>query len=339
MPQGSPKHDAVWVRQLAAELRDQGHPAKRMLAALGIDHRGIEVDGARIPFALHAAFFEAAAQRTGDPCCGLRFGQTRDVRDAGLLGYVGLSSPTILDGLKNLARYRRVFSDASEIDVDRLETHGRVTWWFHGVSGEPARQCIEFAASNLIRAIRSGAGRRVAPMSLTFAHVRDEQTAAFDDYFGCPVAFGAPANTVEFRLSDLALPLSTADNRLLKVLRSCCEDMLARSPVRAPSLVERIERLVADRLTNGEAMLATVAAELGLSPRTLSRRLAEQGTSFHAIVEEIRRELATRYLRQSRLSLTEVAFLLGYGEVSTFNHAFKRWTGSTPAAYRAAGPG
>jgi len=334
---GSPKHDAVWVRQLAAELRRQGYPAKRMLAALGLDQRSLEADGARIPFGLHAAFFEAAARQAGDPCLGLHFGQTRDTRDAGLLGYVGLSSPTVMDGLKNLARYRPVFSDAAEMDIFRLEAQGRLTWWFHGAAGEMARQCVEFAATNLIRAMRAKTGRRVAPVALVFAHPRDEETGAFDDYFGCQVTFGAPENAVEFRLADLALPLSTADSRLLTILRRCCEDVLARSPERPPSLVERVERLVADRLTNGEASMAAIAAELGMSARSLSRRLAGQGTSFHAIVEEIRRELAARYLHERRLSLTEIAFLLGYSEVSTFNHAFRRWTGTTPAAFRARG--
>jgi AraC-like DNA-binding protein len=98
--------------------------------------------------------------------------------------------------------------------------------------------------------------------------------------------------------------------------------------------VERVERLIADRLAHREAKLDTVATELGVSPRSLSRKLADLDTSFNGIVESLRKELARRYLQESNLSVTEIAFLLGYSEVSTFNHAFKRWTGSTPAVSR-----
>ncbi len=92
MPRSSIKHDAVWVRQLAAELKLRGHPVKRLLAQVGLDERSLNADGARIPFAKHAAFFELAAEVTEDGCLGLHFGQTRNTRDAGLIGYVGLGS-------------------------------------------------------------------------------------------------------------------------------------------------------------------------------------------------------------------------------------------------------
>ncbi len=101
MSRPSPKHDAVWARQFAAELKLRGHPAKRLLAQVGLDERSLNADGARISFAKHAAFFELAAEVTGDSCLGLHFGQTRDTRDAGLIGYVGLSSPTLMDAIKN----------------------------------------------------------------------------------------------------------------------------------------------------------------------------------------------------------------------------------------------
>ena len=86
MPNISPSHDAVWVRQLAAELKIKGHPAKNLLAQVGVEARTINAEGARIPFDKYAAFFELAAEATGDDCLGLSFGSTRDVRDVGLLG-------------------------------------------------------------------------------------------------------------------------------------------------------------------------------------------------------------------------------------------------------------
>jgi AraC-like DNA-binding protein len=136
------------------------------------------------------------------------------------------------------------------------------------------------------------------------------------------------------KLSDLNLHLVAADHRLLAVLRRYCEDLLTRHSTPPPQLVEKVERLIADRLAHGEARLDTVATKLGMSPRSLSQKLAELDTSFSGIVKSLRKELALRYLRDSNLRLTEIAFLLGYSEVSTFTHAFKRWTGTTPTAFR-----
>jgi AraC-like DNA-binding protein len=120
----------------------------------------------------------------------------------------------------------------------------------------------------------------------------------------------------------------------LLLLRRYCEEVLSRHAAQAPPLVETVERLIAERLTKGEAGLDAAATELGMSSRSLSRKLAELGTSFNAIVASLRKDLAHRYLQENNLSLTEIAFLLGYTEISTFSHAFRRWTGKSPVAFR-----
>jgi AraC-like DNA-binding protein len=177
-------------------------------------------------------------------------------------------------------------------------------------------------------------GRNLALAGLSFAHPRTKDIEEFERFFGCSVSFGCQENIIEMKLSDLHLQVTTADDRLLSLLRRYCEDVLSRHAAQAPPLVERVERLIADHLAHGEARLDTAATKLGMSSRTMSRKLAELGTSFNGIVGSLRKDLARRYLQESNLSLTEIAFLLGYTEISTFSHAFKRWTGKSPAAYR-----
>ncbi len=227
-----------------------------------------------------------------------------------------------------------VSSDALEIEIDALEERGRLHWWFGGLDSQMSRQFLEFWATNILRAFREMIGRNVAPVSVSFAHPRTEDIKEFERFFGCSVSFGRQENIIEMKLSDLHLQLVAADHRLLAVLRRYCEDVLSRHAAQAPPLVERVERLIADRLAHGEASLDTVATEMGLSPRSLSRKLAELDTSFNGLVGSLRKDLALRYLQESNLSLTEIAFLLGYSEVSTFTHAFKRWTGNTPTVSR-----
>lgn len=335
MADASLRQDAVWARQLIELLRRRGYPAGEILRSVGIEPRRLMRDGARITIADYVAIFERAAEMTGDPCLGLNFGRDRDVRDAGLIAYVGISSATLGDAIHNIARYRRVFSDASEIETGALTDEGRIEWWFRGAGAPAGRQYLEFSASNILHGFRKIAGRNLAPVSVSFAHPRNSHIERFERVLGCPVAFGRPANSMQFEPADLALPLKGSDDRLLAILRAHCEDVLSRHNAPPPGLIERVERLIAGRLSGGEARLEPVARELGMSGRTLARRLAEHGMSFHEIVDELRRNLALAYLRGGDLSMTQIAFLLGYAEVSSFNHAFRRWTGKAPGELRA----
>jgi AraC-like DNA-binding protein len=118
------------------------------------------------------------------------------------------------------------------------------------------------------------------------------------------------------------------------LLRQYCRDILSTQPEPQPLLVERVERVIADQLANGQAKLDVVAAEVGMSSRSLSRRLSEMGTSFNDLIEGLRKQIAHRYLHETDMSCTQIAFVLGYSDVSSFNHAFKRWSGETPTAAR-----
>ena len=325
---------AVWVRQLAEELAKQGYPVTQLLTQAGLSERALQGKDARVAFTKNAAFFELAAEATDNSNLGLEFAQSRDTRDAGLLGFVGLNSPTVKHALKNLSRYRHVMSDALEINVDELYSKGTVRWWRRGLAPARCRQYMEFGTTNLIRGLRAVTGRKVRPVRVTFAHARNARIREFERFFGCPVEFGRRANLIELSQTDLDVPIIDADKRLLDVLRGYCTEVLAKHRKRRPSLIETVERLIVDRLSSDEARIDIVAKELAVSRRTFSRALAKLGTSFHAIVETLRKDLALEYLKQSDLTLKEITFLLGYTDISSFNHAFKRWTGKTPSDVR-----
>ena len=130
------------------------------------------------------------------------------------------------------------------------------------------------------------------------------------------------------------MPLITADSKLHKILQDHCELVLSQHRAPRETLVNRVERLIADRLSMNEATLENIATELGMSARTLSRRLADEGTSFKEIVDGYRRAISLEYLQNGDLGMMQIAFLLGYNEVSSLNHACKRWTGKTPGELR-----
>ena len=164
MPQSTFKHHAAWVWQLAEDLEARGHNAEALLAQVGLTEGAVSADGARIAFDKGAGFFELAAASLGDSCLGLHFGQSRDTRDAGPLGYLTLAAPTLLDGIRNLRRYHRVFSDALQVELEEKERFARLRWWFLGARPDESRQSMEFAATNLLRAFRQATGSTFFPL-------------------------------------------------------------------------------------------------------------------------------------------------------------------------------
>lgn len=329
----SPLHGAVWARQLAQDLTRRGIAAGPLLARSGLKRTILSEEVARAPFDAVAAFFEAAAEATADPLLGLRFGLTRDARDAGLLGYVGLASPDLRSAMTGIARLHRVFSDAVQIDISALG-EGRFAWTFRGDPARPRRQMMEFSVANILAFMRRASGRQLAPTRVVIPGLPGAEPELAARVLGCPVDAAGGWLRIELAPSDLAAPLRSADQRLLPILQAHCREVLDRmTPVR-PSHSERVARLLADGLSQGGAQLEKVAADLGMSPRSLSRRLAEEGTSFARILDRLRCDLARSWLQSGDLDVTQVAFLLGYAEPSSFAHAFRRWTGQSPSELR-----
>ena len=196
------------------------------------------------------------------------------------------------------------------------------------------RQAVEFGMANLVRSLRFVTGVQLRPVQVTFIHSRKHELAKFEGFFGCPVRFGTRQNSVVFSRRQLALPIATADPRLMGILTSYGKEILASRAYKSPDLRHQVEKIIMTLLSRGEAETETVAHELGVSVRTLARRLSELGVSFAQILDELRHVLAVTYLREGSLAPSQVAFLLGYSELSGFIHAFKRWTGVTPGDWR-----
>jgi AraC-like DNA-binding protein len=158
-----------------------------------------------------------------------------------------------------------------------------------------------------------------------------------NSYFGCNVEFGAAADEVVFEKSIAELPVVNADPYLNRVLSAICESAVASRSTNRGSVRTRVENEIAVLLPHGKARVDIVATRLGMSRRTLARHLAEEGTSFLKMLTEIRRELATRYLKDKSLSISQIAWLLGFQDLGAFSHAYKRWYGTAPrnAAARA----
>lgn len=335
MKKPGPLHGAVWVQTLSRHLLELGYGEREVFGRTEFGPEVLDQEKPVAPFDHIAQFFEHASRLTGDDAIGFVRGSRREMRRIGLLCYVGLSAPTIEDFIRNVARYRRVFSDAVEVGTERLASDGMLSWYFVVPTRVRRRQFVEFGASGLIYTMRQAANRDFCPRLVTFRHARKTNIAVFERFFGCRVEFGAPDNAYFFDKADLALPLMTADNNLYQVLNEFCDRVLSEKSRNQPPILVRVERAIADRLASGEANQETVARALGMSARTLARRLADEETTFFRTLEGLRESLAASYLTESDFSLAEIAYLLGYAGLGSFNDAFKRWKNVTPGQYRA----
>ena len=328
------KHTAVFAKMLARKLLDRGFDEETIFSGTGFDISLLDQEAPVAEAADSFDFFEQAATLTNNDTFGFQLGKGQDIRRIGLVCYVGLAAPNVLGFLTNYSRYALVISEVLEFDMSNLQNRGLMKWWYSSSPHLQRRQYVEYSATVFLNTLRHYSGSQITPKHVNFEHLRRNNSDEIETFFGCEITYGAGHNSFEFKNTDLELPLISADKQLLKVLQDYGDQVLSEKKQSLPGLVFEVERVIADQLAQGAANLENVAAQLGMSPRTLSRKLAAEGTSFFRVLEDLRKSLSKSYLKDSDLVLAEIAFLLGYSGLSSFNDAFKRWTGHSPGQFR-----
>jgi AraC-like DNA-binding protein len=186
----------------------------------------------------------------------------------------------------------------------------------------------------LVRLCRQLTVRRVVASRVSLTHRRNNITPELVKFFGGNVEFGDAADELAFAPAIREMPVVSADSYLNKYLIAHFEDALSRRPTNRGSFQSSVENAIVPLLPHGKVWMSEIARRLGLSPRSLARRLSVERLTFSSVLENLRSDLAERYLAEEDLSISQIAWLLGYQEVSAFTHAFKRWTGTTPREAR-----
>jgi AraC-like DNA-binding protein len=169
---------------------------------------------------------------------------------------------------------------------------------------------------------------------LKVRHFRVDSPPEFNSFFGREVEFDADVDAIAFPAQIASLPIVGRDTYLNKLLQRYAEEALARPPTERTNVRSQVESIITQLLPHGKAVAPEIARQLGMSSRTLSRKLRDENATYAEILNRLRSALARRYLRDRELPITEIAWLLGYREVSSFTHAFRRWTGMTPREFR-----
>jgi AraC-like DNA-binding protein len=315
-------------------LRESGIDPAPIAAEAGIEVEiGADPDQ-RVPLETLHTLWEATLRRYPRTDGALLGAQRYRPGDYGLVGFVCMNSATLGEALGHAVRYLHLWTDDPGMRLDDEGTvHLQYRTSFPDRLG--VRCATEATLAELVHGARLVTAAPIALADVWFAHPGPHDRSAHESFFGCPVRFRAGSTGMRFHLEQLATRLPLADAQLGAFLRKLANEALARKTGQSESPLDQVRKLIAEELQRGVPSLGGIAHRLAVSERTLRRRLQDEGTTFRELLEETRAQIARSYIRDRRLPLSEVAFLLGFSEPSAFHRAFKRWTGATPAAYRA----
>jgi AraC-like DNA-binding protein len=293
----------------------------------------VEDVDARLNVQGQITFLNLAAGALQDKYLGFHLGQVAELRNLGLLFYVAASSENLGEVLRRVARYVSIVNES--VSLKCLEGREfRIIFNYVGVARHLYRHQIEFGLTVLIRLFRKLTDCRVEPSRVRLIHRRAGSFSEFDDFLRCDIQFGAANDEVVFPASISDIPVISSDPFLNKLLIANSEEALSRRPMKRGSFRSVVENAITPLLPHGIARASEIASRCGLSQRTFERRLRSESLTFSEVLNDLRRDLATQYLADSGLSVSQIAWLLGYQQISAFTNAFKRWTGKTPREAR-----
>jgi AraC-like DNA-binding protein len=322
------------VRPVIERLRALALDAEAVLTSAGCQPAALGDPDGRISHATALAVWQEAVRCAGDDFFGIHAAEQIRAGAFDVLDYATRSSATLGEGLQRLVRYQRILHNAAVVQLSVDGDSVRLTHALPGDAGELPRHTAEFIVAAWVVVARQATGTDFSPVEVTFRHSAPADRTEHERFFRAPIRFNSSANGVVLARSLLDLPLVKSDPGLCAVLERHMGELLEKVP-QSTSFGARVRQLVVKDLSTSPPDATAVARKLHMSRRTLQRLLRAEGTTFTELVDALRHDLAMRYLREPAVAIAEVAFLLGFSEASAFHRAFRRWQGTTPAAYRA----
>ena len=329
-----PSATGAIARLASARLHELGKDVAAILAKVGARPEQIKDDAIRLEVPKQIRILELAAQELQDGLLGFHLARNFDLREIGLIYYVIASSERLSDALFNGKRYCAIANQGVRLQVRLDDQSLAVALDYVNIDRQSDRHQIEFWLVTVVRICRQVTGTRLAPRHLRIRHQRGDASAELRSFFGCDIEFGANSDEIIFPASVASLPIVGRDNHLNDLLRRYAEAALNDPPQELATHRSAVDGVLPQLLPHAKANVPNVAKKLGISRRTLLRKLSDEGVGFSDILEQTRLALAKSYLAERGLQIIEIAWLLGYHEASSFTRAFKRWTGVTPRQFR-----
>jgi AraC-like DNA-binding protein len=322
------------ARGLIEVALSKGATEEALLARAGIAAADLEDQDSRIPFPKYVALMRAGKELCADPALGLHFGEMNDLAKVSVVGLIGYASDTMLEAMQQMNRYGRLV-----IEFDGGPDRFRVARekcgvWLVDDRANP-NEFPELTESTFARSVCGG--RRLGfPQTVKQIHVTHPDPGYAHEYariFQVPVRFGAEWNAMEIDPALLTFRLNLQPRYVFGILTEHA-DALLKELENSKSLRGRVENLLMPILHKGDIGMDAVAGKLGMSRQTLFLKLKAEGTTFEKLLDDLRQRLALEYLGGKKVSINEIAYLVGFSDPAAFSRAFKRWTGKSPRAMR-----
>lgn len=325
------------VYGLDGYMRSRGADPDGALRRAGLEPEDLVDPDRRVPLIRYLELLEICADVLGDAQFGLKFGAQYEPRHAGVVGNVALASRTVGEAFEMVGRYMPTMVDATVNGMEVSDGLAFVYWYYIDPLMMSYRQKADWAVAFGCNLLRTGLGDpRWTPAEVLLPHLAEETVAARRaraDVMGDNIRVGHPWAGFRFDATLLKRPMATADAMIESLMRHYGDLRLAALPERSGE-IDGLRREIARVLVKGESGIEHLAKATGTSVRTLQRRLKEAGVNYSDLQDDVRKTLALNLLENDTLALAEIAFSLGYSEVSAFNHAFRRWVGQSPGDYR-----
>lgn len=326
-------HSMLGLTCLFDEMALQGVSREALLAGTGVPQQGLEDPATRMSQPQKVALFRNVLRWSSHPGVGLRAGQRQRLSDFGVFGYAMSSSATLGEAVAFGIRHVKLAGPVLEKSF-RVENGVAI---FEGHDVIALGTLLPLVSEFWFSSFHSLGGRileRPFPTSrLLLPYPAPAHAALYDEVFGCKVEFSARVMQWHFDASLLSQPCPNANPITADMCAGFCERMLQALGPDEPELVRTIRKACLDSV-GGFPGVDAMADRLHVSPRTLHRRLVEAGTSYQEILDDVRRRLAQEFLRDTGLSMEEVAERTGFSDASNFRKAFRKWTGEQPAEFR-----
>ena len=323
---------AVWVRGMAEMLAAEGVDVATLFAAAGVDPASLDGPSARLATEKLSRLWELAVDRTRNPAIALARHEVARPASFDVVGYTMMSCADLRSAFERLIRYLLILSDALTMTMTEEAGGYRIDFVLFGGDRPIPRQRIEYIFVTVVSFCRWIVRSEVSPRAVELAYPGPADLAPYRSAFRCPVFFDAERNSLKFSRADFDLRLPTFNPQLAELHERYAGEYLQQFDHAQTSY--RVRKAIIRGLPDGEPRRDEVAGELRMSERTLQRRLETEATSYVALLDNTRRELAEQYLGRLNLSLAQAAYMLGFADQRSFFRACKRWFKLSPGQYR-----
>ena len=328
----APRVLGSWTRVLLDALNENGFDGSAIAQKAGFAIDEFTDPNAQFSLDRTSIFWRLAVQETGDDAIGIWVSKSIKLTTFHALGLAVAASRSFHEALLRMERYCDIVSDSEKVKITVMKGHWEYQLLPGALTYRASPESLDAIMSHMIRSSRATIQGFSKPVSVSLARPKPTNHNAFSEFYNCPITYDTKINVIRLPLDLMEAPLMTANVGLADASDQILNTVLNQN--KADPLDDKICQIMVEALPSGHMTLDEVASGVGQSVRTLQRHLSAKGTTFSGLLSDLRTDLARNYLRQTKLPVTEIAFLLGYADTTSFSRAFKTWTGQTPREFQ-----